>query len=1102
MDTMPTASSAPNRAQFTTFVLALILFLSGFCSLIYQTVWLREFRLVFGGAAPAAAAVMAVFMGGLGFGGKLFGAWVERVGRPFRFYARLEVGIALAAVASPAMLGLARALYLKTGGTAGMGLGAATCLQLLMTALVLGLPCFLMGGTLPAAMKFAQRDDDPRRSITAFFYGLNIAGAVTGACLSTFWLLPNLGNKGALTIAVLVNLGIAVAAGAISMLQEKEPRQPASAGAEDGGERSIAAKAPASFVLAAAFMSGFTFFLAELVWYRVSTPLLGGSVYGFGLVLCVVLAGMGLGGLLYSLILKKAEPSIAGFTLVSALQAFAVLLPYALGDRIAHLALILNGSLRGVGLHEMALGWAVVMGLLAFLPSLLSGIQFPLLVSLLGRGNAGVGQQLGRAYLWNTFGSISGSLLGGFVLVPLLQLKGCWVLAAALMATMSAASLWLQVRRKATGGAAMTAGFSRNGRLAAGLLVGCAFCVLGAQGPTAAWMHTPIGYGRVSENYRTALGLEAWKRDAQRSLVQAYDGRETSVAVVGGHQYAFLTNGKSDGSAVGDAGTQVMLGITGAILHPHPQNACVVGLGTGTTAGWLADVPGMKRVDVLELEEEIRKVAVFFDPVSRNAMKHPRVNNITGDAREFLLTKGENYDLIVSEPSNPCRAGVANLYTREFYTNASQRLSKGGIFCQWLQGYEVEPATISTVIATLKQVFPKVEVWATQSVDMLLVCSNEDLPWSLDSIRQRIKIDPMAEALRRFWTTDTAEGFLAACLANSDYCSAIAAATNSVNTDDMNRLEFSFARSVAKSVNCSYDLALASTRAGCYLPKVDALVDTRLYLAERLHLPGRLWESATKAVLPEDAPAEVRDRVPHLQEFWRRRNDQFIAAPAPALPVMADRLMQANAKARMGTADALDAIDAVAAISTVDAHFLRAVACQVQKKPAEVLVHIEKGLDELHQSPWCQVSLLSEALTMVPELAKADTSVSADPRFLAIFEKLDRAYPVEVARFLRTDVRRDMAMYLKTPQKLAAVASYGELFPWNGLALAMRVSTYLQAGDPRLDFAMAEMNRYLDQGGTIMKENSAFVVPVKQAPAAPDKSGTAEEMVVGAKTKE
>ncbi|WP_395753661.1 spermidine synthase [Prosthecobacter sp.] len=1100
MKSVAPPAALPSRVRSTQFALALILMLSGFCSLVYQTVWLREFRLVFGGAAPAAAAVMAVFMGGLGFGGKLFGSWVERVGRPFRFYARLEVGIAIAAVASPAMLGLARSLYLKTGGTAGMGLGPATCLQLLMTVLVLGVPCFLMGGTLPAAMKFAQRDDDPRRSTTAFFYGINIAGAVSGALLSTFWLLPTLGNRGALTIAVLANLGIALAAGAISMFQEKEPRQTVTA-TDLENEDSVAAKAPAAFVLAAAFMSGFTFFVAELVWYRVSTPLLGGSVYGFGLVLCVVLAGMGIGGLLYALILKKAEPSTAGFTIVSALQALAILLPFALGDRIAHLALILNDSLRGVGLGEMALGWAVVMGTLAFLPSLLSGIQFPLLVSLLGRGNAGVGQQLGRAYLWNTFGSITGSLLGGFLLVPLLGLKGCWLLAALLVAAMSAASLWLQLRRREGDAETFAARFNWNGRMALAALLVCGFFAFGTTGPTAVWMHTPIGYGRVSQEYRTAMGLETWQRNAQRSLVQAYDGRETSVAVVGGMQYAFLTNGKSDGSAVSDAATQVMLGITGAILHPNPQKACVVGLGTGTTAGWLADVPGMQRVDVLELEEEIRKVALFFEPVSRNAMKHPRVNNITGDAREFLLTKGENYDLIVSEPSNPCRAGVANLYTREFYRNASQRLTKDGIFCQWLQGYEVEPGTITTVIATLRQVFPKVEVWGTQSVDLLLICSNNDTPWQLESLRKRVKLDPMAEAVRRFWKTDSAEGFLTGCLANSDYCSALAASCKTINTDDMNRLEFSFARSVAKRINCSFDLARASTRAGCYLPKVDAAIDTPLYLAERLHMPGRLWDSASNDVLPEDAPAEVRSRVPALKQYWKQDYAAYLATPMPATPVMADRVLQAFAKARTGAADALAAIDAIAPQFPADAHFLRAIASHAQKQPAAVLVHIENGLDSLMAAPWCQVSLVGEATNLLTELAASKETVK-DPRFLAIFEKLGRDYPVHVARNVLLGMRCEMAMHLKVAQQLAAVESLGMPYPWQGRALALRVSAYLQAGDPRLDAAMADMNRFLDQGGAIGGESPPFAVQVRPAKPAQPAVAPAHEMVVGSKAGE
>lgn len=1074
---MTSQPSSTSSAKATQAALAAILLLSGFCSLVYQTVWLREFRLVFGGAAPAAAAVVAVFMAGLGFGGKLFGGWVEKVGRPFRFYARLEIGIALAAMASPGMLALARNLYLKTGGTAGMGLGAATSLQLLMTALVLGLPCFLMGGTLPAAMKFAQRDDDPRRSITAFFYGINIAGAVSGALLSTFWLLPSVGNRSTLMIAVLANLLIAVVAGVISMKQEKEPREVQAA--VEVEEDVVAAKAPAPFVLAAAFMSGFTFFVVELVWYRMSTPLLGGSVYGFGLVLCVVLAGMGLGGLLYSLILKKAEPSIAGFTLVSALQAFAVLLPWALGDRIAHLALVLNNSLRGLGLVEMAGGWAVVMGSLAFLPSLLSGIQFPLLVSLLGRGNAGVGRQLGRAYLWNTFGSISGSLLGGFLIVPMMGLVNCWLVIGLLIAMMSAASLWIQSGGFKASSQPFWSVLGQSKLATAGLAACVAFALI-AQGPTAVWQHSPIGYGRVKDDVTTALGLETWKRDARRNIVAAYDGRETTVAVLGGTQYSFLTNGKSDGSAVSDAGTQVMLGIVGAILHPNPRNACVVGLGTGTTSGWLADVPGMERVDTLELEEEIRKVAEFFEPVTRNAMKHPRVNNITGDAREFLLTKGENYDLIVSEPSNPCRAGVANLYTREFYENASQRLSKDGIFCQWLQGYEVEPETISTVIATLHSVFPKVEVWATQSVDMLLVCSKEYKPWPLASIRQRIQMNPMKEALNRFWQTDSAEGFLAGCLANADYCAALALYNDlPVNTDDMNRLEFSFAQSVAKKANCSFDLTKAATGVGCQMPKVDGEIDKLRYAAERVHVPGRLWKSATEDVLPGNAPAEIKDRVKVLKAYWKNDLATYLKAPASQTPVWADQWLNALAKARTGAADAEGAIAQIEPVMPLDAQFLRAITADAKRQPAELVKHVQKGLEMLQKSPWCRVELIGEAMMSLPSIAKGRFGVT-EQDLAKLFVTLGAEYPVDIARGSRLGARVEMAMHLPVQAQLAAVKSLGTPYPWNSRSLILRANAYLQANAPRAEEAVADLHRFVAQGGKLGGETPPFVIPAIQ----------------------
>src|SRR5439155_27009795 len=122
-----------------------------------------------------------------------------------------------------------------------------------------------------------------------------------------------------------------------------------------------------------------------------------------------------------------------------------------------------------------------------------------------------------------------------------------------------------------------------------------------AAGPTALWRHSGIGAGRA-EIPDSINATRAWVYGARRTHVWDVDGRESSVALADGSDYAYIVNGKADGSARGDAGTQVMGGLVGAILHPNPRRSLVIGLGTGSTAGWLGAVPSMQRVDVVELE--------------------------------------------------------------------------------------------------------------------------------------------------------------------------------------------------------------------------------------------------------------------------------------------------------------------------------------------------------------------------------------------------------------------------------------------------------------------------------------------------------------------
>src|SRR5439155_7511937 len=219
------------------------------------------------------------------------------------------------------------------------------------------------------------------------------------------------------------------------------------------------------------------------------------------------------------------------------------------------------------------------------------------------------------------------------------------------------------------------------------------------------------------------------------AVVWEGDGVESGIALIADASgYAFIVNGKSDGSARADAGTQVMLGLIAALKHPNPKTALVVGLGTGSSAGWLGAVPGIERVDVVELEPLVLDVARACHAVNRDVMRNPKVHITIGDARERLLTAADRYDLIVSQPSNPFRAGIASLFTHEYYEAARNRLTADGAFVQWIQAYEIDARTLRTVYATFASAFPYVETWQVGPDDLALVGARAPLGYTAGGI--------------------------------------------------------------------------------------------------------------------------------------------------------------------------------------------------------------------------------------------------------------------------------------------------------------------------------------------------------------------------------
>ena len=976
------------RRMNKTWAVASLLFVSGLCALVYQTVWMRELRLVFGASTLAGAAVLAIFMGGLGAGAAVLGKRSDAHEHPIRFYGMLEIGIAISAALTPWLIDLVRIAYVASGGS--------IVLRFLLAALVLALPTFLMGGTLSAAAR-SVAGDSGRRSV-ALLYAMNTAGAVTGAVVAGFILLERYGNRRTLFAAAALNLAIGLMARfsratVVSTQNVVAKTRPA---------------APRHLVTAAAAITGFVFLLMELVWYRMLSPILGGTTFMFALVLAMALAGIGIGGGLYARWRGAALATSGGLAIALALEALALGLPYAIGDRIALLAL----ALRDVPTFAVQVaGWAVVTAIVVLPAAIIAGVQFPLLIALLGQGRDDVGRDVGSAYAWNTAGAIAGSLAGGFVLIPSLGATDCWRLGVAMLVGLAAVFAWRAQRT--------------SHLMYATLAGGAAVVALFAAGPSAVWRHSGIGAGRAPRMVTDAES-RAWMNSARRTLHADAEGRESSIALLRDDDLGLIVNGKSDGSARRDAGTQVMAGMIAALLHPQPRTAMIVGLGTGTTAGWLATVPSMQRVDVVELEPAVIGLAREYSSVNRDALDNPKVQVESGDARETLLVSRKRYDIIFSEPSNPYRAGVASLYTREFYEAAGARLERGGVFAQWVQMYSIDAQTARTIYATLTSVFPYVQTWTTNPGDVVLLASREPLALDAEAMRRRLAQEPFRGAAHAAWRVESAEGVLAHFIADERVASAFSKEARELNTDDRPVIEFGFARSLGRDSFGTTDILTAARRAHGERPRIRGAVDWDRVAANR----------ASIAYLPSGDVQNEFARIYAASEFgsaaaawqaapWTPVNSRQLAAVAHALALAGDERAE-------GFAEQLRAWQPVEADAIVGILRYR------QGRADDALELIAPALIRYRKDPWPLRGVMESTLTIA-------AAIAAEPRHAP---RMLEALSVPYAAYQLEEVRR--IAYVAgawsegkcSSRTIGALAAFEPHTPWVKEILQMRALCY------------------------------------------------------------
>ena len=730
----------------TRFAAIALTILTGFTGLVYEVAWQKYLATLLGSHGEATAAILAIFLGGLSVGYSLFGKATRRlversrqrrtVPRLLLFYGLIEAGIGVYALFFPLLFGVAQKLSLLIPLDAA---GFAFGFDVLLSALLIGPPAVLMGGTIPILTLGLAGSRERATRTHALIYGCNTAGAFVGALASAFILIPRLGLDGVLYAMGSLN----AIAGFLFILLDRfgervapdlEHGPPATTGSIEGFR----------VYAAIALLAGFAMMALQTTFNRIGGLAFGSSHFTFAIVVAVFVLCIALGSFTVSLFrnIPRSAIAITQWALV-----FFLLGLYQHIENAPYWAHVIRAIFRDVDQIVYPFHFASFAGvfLILVIPIGLSGALLPLLFHHL-RGEVGdLGSVAGRLYSWNTLGSLLGALLGGYVLLFWLDLHQIYrlALAALILESILLTALLLRI----------------SNRVMIALVLLPALVGLNAL-PT--WSPERLSAGlfrrRVPKS-DSFVGPERFfsNQNQKARKVLYYDDGPTSTVTVRGvtpkggrPNLSIYLNGKSDGNLIADYPTTSLLALIPALMAEKVERCFVIGFGTGVSAGELAALEWVQTVEIAEISQKVIEAAPLFDGGNLGASKNPKVTIRRGDAYRTLMRTEGKYDVIVSEPSNPWVAGVEMLYSIEFLRAARSHLARGGVYAQWMHLYSLDTETIELILRNYAAVFPHVSVWITQPKDLLLLgFDSPERALDLASLESRFERPDFAAGFKR-----------------------------------------------------------------------------------------------------------------------------------------------------------------------------------------------------------------------------------------------------------------------------------------------------------------------------------------------------------------
>jgi spermidine synthase len=701
-----TTASPQTRNIFPLIVLLILFSASGMCALIYEVVWYQLLQLAIGSTSVSLGILLATFMGGLCIGS----IWFPRLRlaqHPLKIYAALELGIAACAVLVQLSLPSLNRLYI-TGAEHGM----PGMLWRAVLAMLCMLPAtILMGASLPSIVRWAKSGV----SWWGYLYTGNTAGAVIGCLVAGFYLLRIYNMATATYFAAAINVVVAC----VSFLLASQVS--GSTVSEEAPEASAGDSSRWPIYLAIG-LSGATALGAEVVWTRLLSMLLLGTVYVFSIILAVFLVGLAIGSGAGSWLIKRVRPQVAlGWCQILLLFGFAWtawmivdVLPFWNDDALT--------TPQPWHMYYLDLKRCI----LAILPpTLFWGASFPLACAAVSRKGEDSGRTAGAIYAANTLGGIVGALAVSLVLIPWIgsqESQRVLLIAAAIGGVI----VLIPVLRSHLGMVGIAASIG-----VAGLL---------------AWSIDPVPPELIA--YGRRMSLNAGKS----KVLYSAEGINSSVAITEWPNNTIYVNVNGHVEAtteIYDMKLQRMVGHLPALLHPNPKSVLGIGFGAGVSAGTFTRYPAVQKITICEIEPLIPPASTkFFGDADYRVALDPRTHIVFDDARHYLLTTTEKFDIIASDPLDVFIKGTAALYSKEYFDSVKSHLNPGGMFTLYVPLYETDEPTIKSELATFFEAFPYGTIWANTrdglGYDMVFMGQLEPLRINIDEAQERINRDDHA----------------------------------------------------------------------------------------------------------------------------------------------------------------------------------------------------------------------------------------------------------------------------------------------------------------------------------------------------------------------